>query len=80
MWVMLITFFFYANPVSRESTVSLATAEFSSQATCEAARQKYLAQFSKDVDMINTTAGQGISSGTLMGPNGMTLTALCVKK
>ena len=38
MWVMLITFFFFANPGNLASNASISTAEFSSEATCEAAR------------------------------------------
>ena len=80
MWVMLITFFFYASAQARASTATVATAEFSSAATCEAARKQYLAQFAPMVDRVTAGAQSAIAGGTLQAPNGIIATALCARK
>jgi hypothetical protein len=80
MWIMLATFFFYANPQDRLSNASLATAEFSSKERCEAARTAYLGQFSAISDELNAIARNRITQGTIPHPNGMSVTALCVQK
>ncbi|MGA7323922.1 MAG: hypothetical protein WBX25_05450 [Rhodomicrobium sp.] len=80
MWIMLVTFLFYANPQDRLSNAALATAEFSGKERCEAARTAYLGQFTAISDELNTIARNRIVQGTIPHQNGISVTALCVQK
>jgi hypothetical protein len=80
MWIMLVTFFFYAAPQDHISNAALASAELTSKENCEAARKAYLDQFTDITDEINKMARQGVQGGTFGPPAGTSVTALCVKK
>jgi hypothetical protein len=79
MWVMLITFISYGGTAVWLS-VSLSTAEFSSKATCEAAKTAYLAQFKTTTDDLTKYIQDQRDVGQLRGPNGVLATAVCVEK
>jgi hypothetical protein len=80
MWIMLVTFFFYAAPHEHISNAALTSAEFTSKESCEAARKVYLDQFAAITSEINHLTRQGVQGGTFARPAGISVTALCIKK
>jgi hypothetical protein len=80
MWIMLITFLFYASPQDHASNASLSTAEFSTKESCEGARDAYLGQFTKITGDVNEQARASVESSVLREPIGISVTALCVRK
>jgi hypothetical protein len=80
MWIMVITFLFYGNPVTGHFSPALSSIEFSSKATCEAARTTYLSGFNDITAELNKAIMDEINMGQLKGPNGVVVSALCTAK
>jgi hypothetical protein len=80
MWVMIITFLFYSDVDRGNFSPAIESVEFSSKATCEAARAAYLG----DLEPISVELNAAIASkrdiGDWRGPGGVVIAAVCVAK
>jgi hypothetical protein len=79
MWIMIITFIVWSELQESGSTATIATAEFSSKASCEAARTAYLGQVKQITDPFNDLANNRWKQGSA-GRHAIECTALCVQK
>jgi len=79
MYVMIITFLFYNDPVALgHFSPAVESVLFKSQASCEAARSAYLANLSPIADELAVAIGNEKSVGNLRGPAGVVISAICV--
>jgi hypothetical protein len=78
MWVLIVVF---AHLSARDGvTTSVTTQEFTSRQTCQAGREIVLAALKADTERTREVIQNGIGSGTISGPQALTLKAECTRK
>ena len=80
MWVMIITFLFYSDVDRGYFSPAIESVEFSSKATCEAARTAYLGDLKPIADELNASIEGLRGVGDWKGPGGVVIAAVCVAK
>jgi hypothetical protein len=79
MYVMIITFLFYNDPVALgHFSPAVESVLFKSQASCEAARSIYLEKLNPIADELASAIDNEKSVGNLRGPAGVVISAICV--
>jgi hypothetical protein len=78
MWVMIVTILFYGNPSDGRFAPAVTSIQFNNKESCEVARGAYLAAMKPTADMLNAYIKEHERNGTLMPPNGVLVSALCV--
>ena len=79
MWILIITFFFYGDPVSRAFSSSISSIQFSTEKSCNDARGAYIKEFESISDRLNKAISEEERVGELKGPNGVVISGLCVQ-
>ena len=80
MWIMIITFLFYSDVDRGNFSPAIASVEFSSKGTCEAAREAYLGDLEPISDELNAAIASKREIGDWRGPGGVVIAAVCVVK
>lgn len=80
MWIMVITFLFYGDPVTGNFVPEIGSVEFRTKKSCEAAKTAYLSSLQNVTDQINRAIEDELKVGELKGPNGLILSAVCFEK
>ena len=80
MWVMIITFLFYSDVDRGHFSPAIESVEFSSEATCEAAKSAYLGDLKPIADELNAAIVSQRDVGDWRGPGGVVIAAVCVAK
>lgn len=80
MWILVISFLAYGDPLSAHFVVHTHSIEFQSEATCEAARKRFLDEVNQSVDELKEAIAGEKEAGTLKGPNDVRILAICTAK